>query len=70
MKLMVWMESSRKNRLFKKKTLKTEFGYGSHSILKKGINGNQRESWQVEVGPCGDIPPSNKLAFTDKLLMK
>jgi hypothetical protein len=52
------MESSRKNRLFKKNTLKTNFGCESYALLKKIINGNQRAMWQVEVGPCGDAPPS------------
>jgi hypothetical protein len=66
---MVWMERSRKNRLFKKKTLKTDFGCESYALLKKGINGNQRATWQVEVGPRGDTPPNN-LTFTNKFLMK
>jgi hypothetical protein len=34
---------------------------------KKGINGNQRAMWQVEVGPCGDTP-SNNITFTNKFL--
>jgi hypothetical protein len=41
----------------------------SYALLKKGINGNQRAMWQVEVGPHGDSPP-NSLTFTNKLLMK
>jgi hypothetical protein len=51
-------------------TLKMDFGCESYALLKKGINGNQRAMWQVEVGPCGDTPPSNNLTFTNKLLMK
>jgi hypothetical protein len=34
-----------------------DFGCESYALLKKGINGNQRAMWQVEVGPCGDAPP-------------
>jgi hypothetical protein len=72
MKLMVWMESPKKNSLFKKTTLKTNFGCESYALLKKCINGNQRATWQVGVGPCGDAPP---LIFPissllSKLLMK
>lgn len=51
-------------------TLKTNFGCESYALLKKkGINGNQRAMWQVEVGPRGDNPPNN-LNFTNKFLMK
>jgi hypothetical protein len=58
LKLMVWMESSRKNRLFKKMTLQIDFGYESYALLKKGINDNQRDTWQVGVGPRGDALPN------------
>jgi hypothetical protein len=46
-----------------------DFGCESYALLKKGINGNQRAMWQVEVGPRGDTPPNN-LTFTNKFLMK
>ena len=46
-----------------------DFGCESYALLKKDINGNQRATWQVEVGPHGDTPPNN-LNFTNKLLMK
>jgi hypothetical protein len=36
-------------------------------FLKKNINGNQRATWQVEVGPRGDTPPIN-LTFTNNFL--
>jgi hypothetical protein len=68
MKLMVWMERSQKHRLFKKMRLKMNFICESYSLLKKCTNGNQRATWQVEVGPHGDAPPSNNLTFTNKLL--
>jgi hypothetical protein len=37
--------------------LKMDFGCESYVLLKKGINVNQRATWQVEVGPCDDAPP-------------
>jgi hypothetical protein len=58
---MVWIENSKKNRLFKKKALKTNFGCEFYTLLKKSINGNQRATWQVEYGPCGDASLLNKL---------
>jgi hypothetical protein len=66
---MVWMERSRKNRLFKKMALKTDFGCESYVILKKSINGNQRTTWQVENGPHSDAPPYLTL-FINLLLYK
>jgi hypothetical protein len=48
------MESSQKNRPFKKKTLKTNFKCESYVIFKKGLNGNQSATWQVEVSPRDD----------------
>jgi hypothetical protein len=56
-KWMVWMKISKKNRLYKKKTLKTDFGCESYAFLKKHINNNQRDTWKVEIGPHGDAPP-------------
>jgi hypothetical protein len=35
----------------------TDFGCESYALLKKGINYNQRATWKVEYGPCGDAPP-------------
>ena len=64
------MENSRKSRVFKKTTLKMDFGCESYALLKKGINDDQRSMWQVEFGPCGDTPPFNNLTFTNKFLMK
>jgi hypothetical protein len=58
------------NRLFKKNALKTNFRCESYSLLKKGINGNQRSIWKAKVGPHGDTPPSNNITFTNKLFMK
>ena len=49
--------------------LKIDFGCESYALFKKGINDNQRVTWQVEVGPRGDNPPNN-LTFTNKFLMK
>jgi hypothetical protein len=37
-----------------------------YALLKKGISGNQRATWQVEVGSRGDTP-TNNLTFTNKL---
>jgi hypothetical protein len=59
---------SKKIGFFKRTALKTGFGCESYALLKKGINGNQRATWQVKVGPCGDTPPNN-LIFTNKFLM-
>jgi hypothetical protein len=43
---MIWMESSRKIRRFKKKmALKTNFICESYALLKKDINDNQRTMW-------------------------
>jgi hypothetical protein len=67
---MVWMECSQKNQPFKKMTLKMDFGCESYSLLKKYINGNKRDMWQVEVGPHGNTLASNNLTFTKKFLMK
>jgi hypothetical protein len=44
--------------LFKKMTLKMDLGCESYAFLKKGINDNQRTTWQVEFGPRGDSPPN------------
>jgi hypothetical protein len=62
---MVWMERSRKSKMFKKMALKTNFRCESYALLKKDINDNQRATWQVEVGQRGDTPPSNNLTFTN-----
>jgi hypothetical protein len=45
-----------------------DFGCESYALLKEDINDNQRAMWQVEVGPCGDTPPSNNITFTNKFL--
>jgi hypothetical protein len=34
-----------------------DFRCESYALLKKGINGNQRAMWKVEVDPRGDAPP-------------
>jgi hypothetical protein len=57
MKLKILMESTRKNRLLKKMALKTNFGCESYVLLKRCIKGNQRVTWQLEVGSCSDAPP-------------
>jgi hypothetical protein len=44
------MESSQKNRLFKKNGTENDFRCESYALFKKGINGNQSATWQVEVG--------------------
>jgi hypothetical protein len=50
-------ENNLKNVLFQKTTtLKTNFGCESYALLKKGINGNRRTTWKVEVGPRDDTP--------------
>jgi hypothetical protein len=67
------MESSRKNRLFKKMALKMDFRCEIYSLLEKNINGNQRATWQVEVHPRGDAPPYETFPISsllNKLLMK
>jgi hypothetical protein len=46
--------------------LKTDFGCESYAFLKKGINGNQRAMWEVEVGPRGDAPPNCSYNLTFK----
>jgi hypothetical protein len=38
--------------------LKTDFRCERHSLLKKGINGNQKSTWKVEVGKHGDAHPN------------
>jgi hypothetical protein len=63
---MVLIESSQKNRLFKKNALKSNFGCESYSLFKKGKNGNQRATWQVEDGPRGDAPPNSAYNLTFK----
>jgi hypothetical protein len=74
MKLAIYMDNSRKNRLLKKTTLKIDFGCEIYAIFKKGINGNQSTMWQVEVNPHHDgctkfsffSNISYKLTFTTK----
>jgi len=56
-----------KKMSFKKMALKMDF---ECALFKKGIKGNQRAMWKVQVGPRGDTPHSNNLAFTNKLHMK
>jgi hypothetical protein len=69
--MMVWMEISQKNMLFKKTTIpKIDFGCESYALLKKDINGNQISTWQVEVVPHGDTHPSNNVTFKNKFFMK
>ena len=43
-----------------------DFRCESYALLKKGINGNQRAMWKVEVGPCGDTPPNYVYNLTFK----
>jgi hypothetical protein len=67
------MDSSQKNRLFKKMALKTDFRCESYALLKKDINGNKRVMWQVKDGPHGDAPPyltMPKISLLNMLLMK
>jgi hypothetical protein len=56
--------------LLKNNGTENDFECESYALLKKYINGNQRATWKIEIGPRGDTPPSNDLNFTNKLLMK
>jgi hypothetical protein len=84
MKLMSGWKALEKIGCLKKMALKMDFRCESYALFKKGINGNQSATWQVEVGPHGDgctmrwLSKKNhffsnfsyKLTFTNKLLMK
>jgi hypothetical protein len=52
--------------------LKMDFECESYALLKKGINGNQRATWKVEVDPCDDAPRINFpiSSLLNKLLYK
>jgi hypothetical protein len=64
---MVFKKRSQKIGCLKKTTLKTDFGCESYALWKKGINGNQRATWQVEVGPRSDAPPYLTLPISSLL---